>query len=684
MRSPLGKNMEIKVTLVVNAHREGLLLWRALQSAQQNRQNLVMSHGVACDILIVADDPATHAHDDTLSTAQRFCDEYDAKLINTRHGDLGLARNSAIDAAKTEFVAFLDADDIWGPHWISRAYACMLSDEANKQRVLHPQLIVNFEKDKLYWQHTDSRSPEFDPSCFFITNAWTAHNFASVALYKKHPYRSVGGGYGFEDWEWNSRTLAAGVTHAVVPETCHFIRKRGGSMSVVHASQARVTRPNAFWDSRWKNKDATEPAKLSVGEWLIEEWKEAHKVEPQLWPGQREMHDRVQYSPPGVPETFHVYWRIKNAIPANTTHLILFAGWGGGADARAKHYADAVRRNGGVPALVATDSSGSMPKGTFIDASAALKNLSEGEKGRVVQRLMLQHNAGPVHVVNSRSAWMAVVTNAQVFKTKNNLYVSLYAFEHLRDGRKAGYAATHFDVGSVGIRCVITDNEKLDDDLFNIYAWDRTLVAPTPATFVGRKPRAPERVKSVLWAGAVDHNKNLDLLIEVAKLALKAKAPVLFTVHGDSCDYVGYKAIEAAKKLPNMTVHAKPFKGWAELQSDKYDVFAFTSKHEGFPNVVLEALSSGMPVVSTPAGGLKATVSEHAPMRFAQTAEEFLKAIIEVRSDEAAILAYLAMHNSEEAFDGALAEVGYFVAANQPATIPAPIAASTPVTIPSV
>src|SRR5262245_20840904 len=69
--------------------------------------------------IIIADDGST---DDTVTVAAR----YGTQIRYLRQSNAGpaAARNLGLSVAAGEFVAFLDADDIWHPEKLARQMAC--------------------------------------------------------------------------------------------------------------------------------------------------------------------------------------------------------------------------------------------------------------------------------------------------------------------------------------------------------------------------------------------------------------------------------------------------------------------------------------------------------------------------------------------------------------------------------
>ncbi len=602
------------ITLVLNCHDEGRLAWRSFKAGLAALKKFKASHEKrGAQLLIVCDrtDAVTSAV--TQDMLNESTPEVEVWRTTSDHGDLGLARNHGVTQALYDTVAFCDADDIIGESWLERGWEWLQKQDG--PTVVHPQVNLNFERDMLFWQHTDSRDPAFDPSVFCVTNHWTALSMAPAELYEAHPYvpAEPKKGTGFEDWEWNTRTMAAGVRHGVVPETVHFIRKRSGSMSDAHASQLRATACNAFWDKRWSPGKVTPvESPRDCGDWLTDEWKAAHEHEAELWPRPRELQHRPLYSPPGSKMEWDAYHLLNECVPAGASHLIFCAGLGGGADLRAAWYAEAVKLSGGEAVLFATDGPlHKLPLGRLaVPAKKVLQTLPPHVQSRVMQRLMRQHRerGRTLHIVNSAPAWGAIGQNPKLFQHRElpKIFASLYARELYPDGSTGGYAFNGaFGAAMQGVDVVVTDNQRMRDDLAKSMGWQGVVVAPTPIALGKRSMRRSGNDKpdaygpcKVLWASRIDWNKNLELAVEIAK---HMGRNVELHVWGLPTDWHGRRAVDSLRQQSNCFWHG-PFDSFEKIEGS-YDCFLFTSRGEGSPNVVAEAMAHGLPVVSSEAGG---------------------------------------------------------------------------------
>lgn len=119
------------------------------------------------------------------------------------------------------------------------------------------------------------------------------------------------------------------------------------------------------------------------------------------------------------------------------------------------------------------------------------------------------------------------------------------------------------------------------------------------------KPSAQTQV--LLSVGRLDANKNQALLIE-AMHELKAFGVICLIIGKDSShDKVYQHHLDSLKDSSVVLLGAKD--NIADYMA-YCDAFVLTSFHEGMPISVLEAMSCGLPVIATPAGGLKSMVRD--------------------------------------------------------------------------
>ena len=164
------------------------------------------------------------------------------------YGDVGLSRNHAVHIAGGHYVAFFDADDLWGSAWLESAAAFRDALDENVQVVCHQEYRYWFTMDDFdhqsqtaapgpcassYLKIVDSAAADFDLSALVFANLYASQCCARRALFAQYPYAPVdrSHGFGVEDWAWNVQTLCDGVRHAVVPGTVCIVRHKNESLS---------------------------------------------------------------------------------------------------------------------------------------------------------------------------------------------------------------------------------------------------------------------------------------------------------------------------------------------------------------------------------------------------------------------------------------------------------------------
>lgn len=220
------------ISVVINAHREGLLLLPSLRSAAESVA-CAERFGLRCELIMTLD----RSDELTLQMASHAESLFSSALnLRVDLGDLGECRNIAVQNARGRYVAFLDGDDLFCSTWLRDAFAFAQSDE--RLLVLHPDFNLYFGHSPHVFKHVDMDDPSFHLSVLAFTNLWTSLCFAPRDFLANCPYpkTDLANQIGYEDWGWNMRAIAAGASHLTVPDTFHVIRQK--SVSLVRQTAA--------------------------------------------------------------------------------------------------------------------------------------------------------------------------------------------------------------------------------------------------------------------------------------------------------------------------------------------------------------------------------------------------------------------------------------------------------------
>lgn len=109
------------ISIVIPAYNAGKYIEKCLQSIiYQNYKDIE---------IIIVNDGST---DNTREICEKFVNQDSRiKLINTENKGAGSARNTGIDAAKGEYISFIDSDDYICPNYYSRMYEMIKAGDAD-------------------------------------------------------------------------------------------------------------------------------------------------------------------------------------------------------------------------------------------------------------------------------------------------------------------------------------------------------------------------------------------------------------------------------------------------------------------------------------------------------------------------------------------------------------------------
>ncbi len=108
----------------------------------------------------------------------------------------------------------------------------------------------------------------------------------------------------------------------------------------------------------------------------------------------------------------------------------------------------------------------------------------------------------------------------------------------------------------------------------------------------------------VAWVGNLTFNKGVDVLYKIASILLKMNPQIHFMIAGS-----GNSDEFDLDKLANISYIGSISPDTVFTLYNRCDLFLLTSRHEGRPNVLLEAMASGLPCVATNLPGVYEVLS---------------------------------------------------------------------------
>jgi glycosyltransferase involved in cell wall biosynthesis len=164
---------------------------------------------------------------------------------------------------------------------------------------------------------------------------------------------------------------------------------------------------------------------------------------------------------------------------------------------------------------------------------------------------------------------------------------------------------------------------------------DTTRFTPQKRRSGLRQTIAPGGEKIMLYVGRLSKEKKVDVLIEATQLLKDGGQAVKLVLVGDGPHRQELQSLNVPE------VHFAGYQSGEALQAyfASADLFVFASENETYGNVILEAMASGLPVVSVNSGGVRENLVDgfNGIAIEANKPAEFTRKISTLLSDEAAV-----------------------------------------------
>lgn len=209
-------------------------------------------------------------------------------------------------------------------------------------------------------------------------------------------------------------------------------------------------------------------------------------------------------------------------------------------------------------------------------------------------------------ILNSYVGWTLVENYGATLKQQIKLHGFAFCYDYDRENRRVGYAWTHLRDCLPYLSRVITDNYSMigqfkSDLRLNNAEAEKFLVVKQPAPLAAVQwddqstSNSRGRQHKILWASRIHPQKNVGLAFEIARELPDVR---FFIAGGPIAELPKSECIPANCEILG------EYSDFSHLLNHRFDLFLYTSKWDGLPNVLIEAAAHGIPVVASNVGGV--------------------------------------------------------------------------------
>lgn len=467
-------------------------------------------------------------------------------------------------------------------------------------------------------------------------------------------------------------------------------------LSIMVRATRSVLRPWVHGARRVAKRISPDPTAMAPA-WLVPEWQAANVLEPAVPFLRTGTFD--SYLPWGPPwsewerDRAVAYWRILSELGGAVDYLFV-APWvkTGGGDRVLLQYIDAVRRSrpDARIALITTEADESTRLADVADDVVVVELRGhysqrvdrEWMVSRLLPQLLVQCPPTTMHVFNSTVGFDVVERYGRLLSQTTSIFLSTFVMDRTPDGERTSvlfYRHPRFLAPAAG---VLVDSAAFIDTMVvengfprEKFLLQRQIVPELPAVSSRREIFSAEAPFRLLWAGRFDLQKRLDILAEIARTVRERGLPVEIHFFGESV--MGDPSLDStlAALAAEGAVRHDAYEDIAELSLDQFDAYVMTSEWEGVPNLLLEIMSSGLPVIAPLVGGVPEVLDDEVgfPIRrfddvsaYVDVVEMIIQDPTVVHRRAAAARARVHERYSSEVFDRALHDLPGYIGGLEP------------------
>lgn len=642
-------------------HQEGLLAHTTLLSIATTRKFAEQS-GLTVELSITLDSTDIL----TENIVREHPALKDSDIIDTvTYGDLGLSRNHAIRNTSGKFIICMDGDDYYSENYI---FSCVTEASKNKNVVVYPEYIFSFGRQNSWRRVPKLDNTPYSPYTLFSVHPYGSSLTACREIFIHLPFVKSTPGFGYEDWHWNCEAIAHGFEHKYAKDTVLFYRRKNTSLCLKYSQNKVVIPPSKFFsllphperhlslqrgsniphiDITWKTLakfflfSVLRNFPRQSGEEilnLLREWQEKRKfkkykkitlatklavfphsiqealfsimkidgiLHPMYMPDiQQEQINNNELPGKIYAALWHDLIKQIEKIPYDlvlvTPHMKI-----GGAALMAINYLRSAfytrKRVLCLTTLQSTPPTNFSSGIKYFNLNPYLKKLSSNDKEAIFTRLLLELAPKVIHIVNDWEYFHYFLNHTEALGQYSRLVISIFSDIHEESDICYGPGTALLRKFYPNLHKVITDNLVTAKYWQHRFGLPENFFQPVYGIINNVTPEilCPIKRSHVLWASRICEEKRLDILLSIAITAPE----FIFDIYGEPDKNFPNNFFKELKQLPNVRFYGK-YKDFSNIPTTKYFAFLYTTQYDGLPNVLLEAVAAGLPVIAPNRGGI--------------------------------------------------------------------------------
>jgi glycosyltransferase involved in cell wall biosynthesis len=632
----------IDVSVVLNLHREAPYLRATLLSLGACAV-VAREAGLKCELIAVFDRPdAFTKHIFNETPLDGFIR---SSTVEVDVGSLGLARNAGIAMACGEFIWTSDGDDLVSRNAIVELHNTATAHSGVACAVFMNYLVAFGEQYHVGKYYDSSYLTVAD---FAYQHPYVSRIFLRRQAFDNHHYRDlrVTSGYAYEDWDFDVRLRREGYQFLVAPDTVFFYRQRHGSLlQQANAASARIIPHSPFFDVKWFVEELDREQQLAADSQsflakrqgtilanyarelvsspiLRAELIEANKLDPEV----ELSRIKASHSYSAVPwHMDHWGFRLANALrivgpgPFSDVVLLPWLNPGGGEKyiLQILHQLAEAEPDSNFLVLCGESAqrhawSDKLPRrSVLLDVYNAFPMLSDGDRDQLITRLLLSVTAPKARLHIKTSIFTHRLVDSYGSILLQHFAGVYYRFSNQRlvwqgVNIEAPYTVKFLRKHLPALSKVICDcDDIVQKDRMHIgMASERYHVIYVVTRAHCEKAKSDKPSKRLLWASRVSIEKKPELLPVIAKELRGLFPDLIIEIYGHADP-----GFDPARLFDHSGLrYAGPYDNFGSLPISKFDALLYTSAFDGMPNVILEAMAVGLPVIAPDVGGIRETV----------------------------------------------------------------------------